>query len=120
MNFGLCAEKINVCRDEEWHDLTAPIGFHVAGAWNNSSYSNDDAVITSAHAGWNRQLLLAADNDGFVRLFRYPCTSTKTEFREAKPFSGAVNAARFLLDDIYAVAVGGTSGSVLVRWKVKE
>ena len=40
--------------------------------------------------------------------------------REAKPFSGAVNAARFLLDDIYAVAVGGASGSVLVRWKVKE
>ena len=101
-------------RDEEWNDLTVPLGFHCAGAWNNVNYKNDDSMVTTAHAGWNRNLVLAADSDGFVRLFRYPCVTPKGEYHEVKACSGAVTAVRFLLDDNYAVTVGG-SDAVIVR-----
>jgi microtubule-associated protein-like 1/2 len=72
------------------------------------------------HAGWNRHLLLAGDSDGFVRLFRYPCTSNRADFFEVKPCSGPAIAVRFLIDDIYAVTVGGTKDAALMRWKIKE
>jgi microtubule-associated protein-like 1/2 len=104
-------------RDEDWLEQTCTVSFAAAGAWANVDYKNYDAEITSCHAGSNRGLEVVGDDDGYVRLFRYPCTSRSAAFDADKMSSGAVRIVRFLYDDIFVVAAA--AGSTLVRWKLK-
>ena len=104
-------------RDVKWLDQTCIVGFPIAGTWNNVNYK-DDSDITSVHMGNNRQLVVAGDNHGYVRLFRSPCTTPKAEFNEEKPSSKIVHQVKFLMDDLYVISASGKDAT-LVRWKIK-
>jgi hypothetical protein len=89
----------------------------VAGSWNNLGYKNDPTNTTAVHVGNHRTRLAAGDSHGNLRLFQYPCTTTRSEFLEEKTASSAVVAIRFLFEDMYMITVGG-SDATLLRWKI--
>ncbi len=108
-------------RDEEWPNATCVVSFANVGAWNkvNARDGDDDlAEVTASNVGVNGGLVVTGNSRGFLRLFRNPAASAKCEFDEVKMGSGAVEAARFVMDDGYVTAVRGREATV-VRWKIK-
>ena len=72
---------------------------------------------SSLHVGNHRTRLAVGDIHGYLRLFQYPCTSPRAEYREQKASSSAVTAIRFLFEDSYLLTVGGADAT-LIRWKL--
>jgi microtubule-associated protein-like 1/2 len=90
-----------------------------AGAWNNAGYANDNSAVTAAHLGASGALVTAGDSDGFVRLFRQPCTTPRAEYREDKIATGAISSVRLVFEDAFVLAAASASDGMIVRWKVK-
>ena len=106
-----------LCRDQTWSDQTSTLGYASAGTWNNINYKNDPSTNSSLHVGNHRTRLAVGDIHGYLRLFQYPCTSPRAEYREQKASSSAVTAIRFLFEDSYLLSVGGADAT-LIRWKL--
>jgi len=106
-------------RDMEWHDATCTVTAATAGTWNNASYANDDAAVTAAHLGSGRALVVAGDSDGFVRLFRQPCTTPRAEYREDKVASGDISNVRLVFEDAFVLAAIAVADGMVIRWKLK-
>lgn len=49
----------------------------------------------------------------------YPCISPRSEYSEAKVYSGTLACSRFLYGDRTVVTVGGTDASLMV-WELVE
>ena len=64
-----------------------------------------------------RTRLAAGDAHGNLRLFQYPCTTSRAEFVEEKTASTAIVGIQFLFEDMYIITVGG-SDATLLRWKI--
>jgi len=111
-------EKVpSVLRNKEWVDQTCVVGWSVAGLWSNHNYQNV-ANIETAHVSKFRELLVAGDSDGYLRLFGFPCMNPKAEFHEEKAVSGPLSCARFFYDDSYVIAVGGLEAAIF-KFKIK-
>ena len=74
-------------------------------------------MTTAAHVGNHRTKLATGDTHCYVRLFHYPCTSPRADYKEAKPSSSPITAVRFMFEDMYLLSVGG-SEATLIRWKI--
>jgi len=111
-------EKVpSVLRNKEWVDQTCVVGWSVAGLWSNHNYQNS-ANIETSHVSKFRELLVAGDSDGYLRLFGFPCMNPKAEFHEEKAVSGPLSCARFFYDDSYVIAVGGLEATIF-KFKIK-
>ena len=64
-----------------------------------------------------RTRVAAGDAHGNLRMFQYPCTTSRAEFIEEKTNSTAIVAIRFLFEDMYIITVGGADATLL-RWKI--
>ena len=106
-----------LCRDQTWSDQTSTLGYASAGTWNNINYKNDPSTNSSLHVGNHRTRLAVGDIHGYLRLFQYPCTSPRADYREQKASSSAVTAIRFLFEDSYLLSVGGADAT-LIRWRL--
>ena len=66
---------------------------------------------------YSRTRVAAGDAHGNLRMFQYPCTTSRAEFIEEKTNSTAIVAIRFLFEDMYIITVGGADATLL-RWKI--
>ncbi|XP_055857090.1 echinoderm microtubule-associated protein-like CG42247 isoform X1 [Episyrphus balteatus] len=107
-------------KDVKWLTNNCTVGFLVAGIWNNRYYSNTSTIIATCNRSSIHDMLVSGDADGYLRLFRYPCTSPRAEFNEAKVYSGMLACARFLFGDRNIVTVGGTDASLMIWDLVDE
>lgn len=107
----------DVVRDQAWIDQTCTMGYNVAGTWNNVGYKNDPTSTTAVSINGRQDLVAAGDAQGFLRLFRHPCTTSRAEFNEEKTASNAIVGIRFLYNDKYLISVGGAD-STLLQWKI--
>lgn len=105
-------------KDVKWYTHNSTVGFLVSGVWNNRFYPMTSIVVT-ANRSAAHDMLVTGDADGYVRLFRYPVLSPKAEYNEEKVYSGQVACARFMLNDRYAVTVGGTDASLML-WELTD
>ena len=137
-------KKAEYLRDQTWLDQTCTLGYSVAGTWNNLGYKNDPTTTTAVHVGNHRYIfqipfnnlmvilhskiyfdfffyfrtrVAAGDAHGNLRMFQYPCTTSRAEFIEEKTNSTAIVAIRFLFEDMYIITVGGADATLL-RWKI--
>ena len=135
-------KKAEYLRDQSWLDQTCTLGYSVAGTWNNLGYKNDPTTTTAVHVGNHRYIfkylnmmmflhckkyfyffsyfrtrVAAGDAHGNLRMFQYPCTTSRAEFIEEKTNSTAIVAIRFLFEDMYIITVGGADATLL-RWKI--
>ncbi|KAJ1464775.1 hypothetical protein T484DRAFT_1867796, partial [Baffinella frigidus] len=75
-------------RDVEWDAWTTPIGWPVQGLVG-SGLSNE-----SVCRSLSQHLIVSANSDGLVRLFRYPCVISGAEESSGIGHVGTVNAVR--------------------------
>lgn len=86
--------------------------------WNNRYYPLTTVVTTSSRSAAH-DMLVSGDAEGYLRLFRYPCTSAKAEYVEEKVYSSLVACARFLYNDQNVVTVGGTDAALML-WELVD
>lgn len=94
-----------------WYDATCISGDDVKGIWENDNL--DHVANLCCHCSSDGQLLVAGDENGYVRLFQYPCVEEKASFHLAKQSSNAVTEVRFLKDNSCMVA-SSTEGFLFI------
>ncbi|XP_067208304.1 echinoderm microtubule-associated protein-like CG42247 isoform X2 [Linepithema humile] len=107
-----------VMKDVKWHTHNCTVGYMVSGQWNNRYYPLTTVVTTSSRSAAH-DMLVSGDAEGYLRLFRYPCTSAKAEYVEEKVYSSLVACARFLYNDQNIVTVGGTDAALML-WELVD
>ncbi|XP_066155707.1 echinoderm microtubule-associated protein-like CG42247 isoform X1 [Euwallacea fornicatus] len=105
-------------RDVKWYTHSCTVGFMVAGIWNNRYYPMTSLISTACRSAAH-DLLVTGDTDGYLRLLRYPCLSSKAEYHEEKVYSGTIACARFLFNDRNVITVGGNDASLML-WQLSE
>jgi WD40 repeat protein len=65
---------------------------------------------------WGHQVAVSAQDDGKVKLFRYPAFGFKQAFRSYIGHGSHVMDARFTYDDDYVITAGGTDMAVF-QWR---
>ncbi|GAB6029719.1 hypothetical protein CHUAL_005440 [Chamberlinius hualienensis] len=112
-------EKIpSTLRDVRWHTMTCSLNYTVSGIWNNVNQLSD-SVNTTCCVSTSEKLLAVGDDEGYIRLFRYPCVTPRADFHEIKAQSSKVNCVRFLYDDSFLISIGGDD-AVLMQWIVTQ
>jgi microtubule-associated protein-like 1/2 len=105
-------EKVgSLLREKVWLNQTCPVGWAVAGLWNNHNYK-EDTILTSVNVSQNNELVASGDTAGYIRLSRWPTLSPKAEFHEIKVASHEISALKFFYDDSYVVGTGGMEGGI--------
>nr|XP_029711222.1 echinoderm microtubule-associated protein-like CG42247 isoform X1 [Aedes albopictus] len=118
---SLSPEKSPIAmKDVKWMTNNSTVGFLVAGMWNNRYYATPaNTIIATASRTVAQDLIVSGDNDGYLRLFRYPCITPRAEFTEAKVYSGTLACVKFLYGNHSLVTVGGTDASLMI-WELTE
>ncbi|XP_033219907.1 echinoderm microtubule-associated protein-like CG42247 isoform X1 [Belonocnema kinseyi] len=107
-----------VMKDVKWYTYNCTVGYMVSGMWNNRYYPLT-TVVTTASRSAAHDMLVSGDAEGYIRLFKYPCTSPKGEYVEEKVYSSLVACARFLYNDQNVVTVGGTDAALML-WELVD
>lgn len=107
-----------VMKDVKWYTHNCTVGYMTSGQWNNRYYPLTTVVTTSSRSAAH-DMLVSGDAEGYLRLFRYPCTSAKAEYVEEKVYSSLVACARFLYNDQNVVTVGGTDAALML-WELVD
>ncbi|XP_043269813.1 echinoderm microtubule-associated protein-like CG42247 [Venturia canescens] len=107
-----------VMKDVKWYTHNCTVGYMVSGMWNNRYYPLTTVLTTSSRSAAH-DMLVSGDAEGYLRLFRYPCTSAKAEYVEEKVYSSLVACARFLYNDQNVVTVGGTDAALML-WELVD
>ena len=80
--------------------------------------SADGSDINSVDRSHSETLIATADDFGKVKLFRYPCVTENSKFKEFHGHSSHVTNVRWTKDD-HLVSVGGNDKCVFV-WAPSE
>ncbi|XP_018376328.1 PREDICTED: echinoderm microtubule-associated protein-like CG42247 isoform X2 [Trachymyrmex cornetzi] len=107
-----------VMKDVKWYTHNCTVGYMTSGQWNNRYYPLTTVVTTSSRSAAH-DMLISGDAEGYLRLFRYPCTTAKAEYVEEKVYSSLVACARFLYNDQNVVTVGGTDAALML-WELVD
>ena len=93
---------------------TCTLGWGVLGIWPPGA---DGQFINSCDRSPNGKLLATSDDDGEVKIFRYPVAQENSKFNAYKGHSSHVTTVRFNASSEYVVSVGGND-KCLFMWKV--
>ena len=101
-------------KDEVWATTTAPFGWAVQGIWDDTSEKQIiNAVDVSPGEG---EVIAVAENDGMVKIFKYPCVDKGAKFVTCKLHADAATNVRFSADDTYLYTIG--NDRVIGQWRV--
>ena len=98
-------------RDVDWETFTCTIGWPVQGVVGTGIQTTSCCRSLSGH------ILAAANTDGIMRLFRYPCVVTGAEAGLAGGHTGTISCVRFTFDDTFLVS-GSLEDRCVFQWRV--
>ncbi|KAI8515105.1 Echinoderm microtubule-associated protein-like 5, partial [Branchiostoma belcheri] len=95
----------------QWYTWTSVLGPLSSGVWPAGCDVTDVNAVSASH-DWS--LLAAADDFGFVKLFRFPCDGDYAKFKKYLGHSSHVTNVRWSHDDTRLVTSGGMDTSLMV------
>jgi hypothetical protein len=101
-------------RDAEFATHTCVLGWAVKGIWAPGSDGTDVNSVCRSHS---KTLLATADDNGLVKLFRFPAYDQKMQYRIYGGHSSHVTNVKFAANDTWVFSTGGQDCSVL-QWRV--
>ncbi|XP_060072160.1 echinoderm microtubule-associated protein-like 2 [Ylistrum balloti] len=110
------AKKSLSLRNAKWNTQNVTVGYSVCGMWTNVK---DDDEVKVVDRSPSEEIIAAGDSKGGIRLYKYPCTSVKPEYKMTRMYSNAVNALSFLKKTDRLISCGGQK-SFLAQWKVAK
>ncbi|KAL4221535.1 Echinoderm microtubule-associated protein-like 1 [Mactra antiquata] len=103
-------------RDVDWFTHTCHVAYYLLGPWTNMEKNETVKVVNRSNY---RDLLVTGDSRGRVRLYKYPCSKERAEFRSAQIYSSDVTAVCFTPHNSHVLSCGGKD-SALVQWQISE
>lgn len=109
------ASKLIPCpsavRDVVWASWTCPFGWPVQGIWPLGSDGSD---INAVCRSQDSSVVVTGDDDGLIKLFAYPCTSSAPEIPAQTSLGHAshVTNCMFTRKDLFLITTGGLDKSV--------
>lgn len=103
-------------RDATWSSWTLPAGFATAATWKGLA-PGCGVDVCSAHADVERELIVSAETEGRMRLFRYPASHGDARPRVYRAHASRIASVRFSVDGAHVFSLGGADGSLL-QWRV--
>lgn len=97
-------------KDIQWATWSCKFGWPVQGIWPGVDYSDVNTVYRSE----NEQVLATGEDTQKVKLFRFPCTREKAEFKSYTAHASHVTSVRFMLKDNLLISTGGNDKTTLV------
>lgn len=89
-------------RDTKWHTWTCRLGWPVQGVWQSASEGLDITALDRSH---DETTLVAADNTGKIKLFRFPCL-IGCDYEEHAGHTSPIACVRFNVTNEYVVSGG--------------
>ncbi|XP_046579491.1 echinoderm microtubule-associated protein-like CG42247 [Haliotis rubra] len=87
-------------RDAEWVTHKALVSHSILGPWQHLDAGETIKAVDRSN-GRQRDLLVTGDSMGRLRLYKYPCSTSESEYRGTKVYSGAMNSVMFSADDFF-------------------
>lgn len=114
-------EKRAEVRNEEWQTQTCDIGWSVQGIWKEDK--KDPKQVRSIDRSNNKffreyQALAVGENDGSVRLYKYPCVQPSAKSVSSKGHSSFISNLKWTADDQYIISTGCEDQTIII-WQVK-
>lgn len=111
-------------RDMQWAGWSCLQGFPVMGMWQDGQCGND---INSCHRSPDGRLLVTSDDEGYVRLYNYPCVIKEAPHHALKGHAAFTENVRFLEDGDFSdprvpgvrVVSAGGGDRCLIQWRVR-
>ncbi|CAF3456731.1 unnamed protein product [Rotaria socialis] len=94
-----------------WNTWTSPSGDDIIGIWPNEVKKDH---INCAHA--TSSTIATGDDLGAIKLFKFPCSEPRAEFKIFYGHSDNVTNVRFLAHEKYLVSLGGDDCCIFL-WK---
>ncbi|ESO87658.1 hypothetical protein LOTGIDRAFT_166239 [Lottia gigantea] len=110
---GTLVEDKQILDNITWASWTSVLGEEVIGIWPRDS-SNAD--VNCAHLSHLGSSLATGDDNGFVKLFEFPCSDRYASHKNYVGHSAHVTNVRFSSDDRHLISTGGDDCCVFV-WK---
>ncbi|XP_071110102.1 echinoderm microtubule-associated protein-like CG42247 isoform X1 [Haliotis cracherodii] len=87
-------------RDADWTTHKALVSHSILGPWQHLDAGETIKAVDRSN-GPQKDLLVTGDSMGRLRLYKYPCSSSESEYRGTKAYSGAINSVMFSGDDYF-------------------
>jgi WD40 repeat protein len=106
--------KSMMLRDADFSTFTSVLGWPVKGIWAPGSDGTDVNAVCRSNS---KTLLVTADDNGLVKLFRFPSYDQKMQYRIYGGHSSHVTNVKFAANDTWVFSTGGQDCTVF-QWRV--
>ena len=103
-------------KDTQWASWTCVAGWPVQGVWPKHSDGTD---VNSCARSRDERVVATANEDGVVRLFRYPCDVGRADYKSYVGHSLHATKCCFSYNDEFLITIGGEDRTVL-QWRHYE
>ena len=103
-------------KDVNWATWTCIAGWPVQGIWPKHSDGTD---VNSCARSSDKRTVATANEDGIVRLFRYPCDVGRGDHKTYVGHSFHITKCCFSYNDEFLITVGGEDRTIL-QWRHYE
>ena len=106
-------------KDERWHTWTSILGWPVQGIWEPGMDGSDINAVdrSSKEHSDGYSLLAAGDDNGKVRVFRYPSMTEHSQSIVGDGHSSHVTMVKFSPNDKHVYSAGGND-TCIFQWRV--
>ena len=113
---GLFQSNLNAVKDTPWATVNCPTSWYTFGSWSKHA---DGSATTTSDRSESEGILVAGDNQGGVKLFRYPCAAKAALSHTYKGHSAEISKVRFANSDSHCISIGGKDRCIL-QWRHVE
>lgn len=97
-------------KDVEWNTWTCKIGFASQGIFPGVMGTEVNSVCRAK----NKKVMATGENSQLVKLFKYPCTIEKANFKSYLAHSSYVTRTRFTFKDNFLISAGGHDNTTII------
>ncbi|OQR86640.1 microtubule-associated protein [Achlya hypogyna] len=108
--------RLGALKDVQWATFTSIFGWPVQGVWPTKKKSYEITALNRSH---KEQIIVAADQYGHVRVYKYPALPSPTlVYHQYNGHCGRVSHVEFSHDDQFVVT-SGEDDRCIFQWRVE-
>jgi WD40 repeat protein len=102
-------------RDTQWATQSCVLGWACQGIWQPGQDGSDINHADKSNGALDdgTELLATGNDDGMVKVFRYPSMVENAEFLDLRAHSSHVTKVRFSVNNNYLFSTGGNDTTVI-------
>ena len=110
---GLFQSNLNAVKDTPWATENCPYGWSIFGSWSKLADGNETRCSDRSES---EAIVVTGDNQGLLKLFRYPCAGKAALSHTYKGHSARVARVRFANSDSHCISIGADDRCIF-QWR---